>query len=90
MSLEHIFNQNKIQYCDFLKMDCEGAEFEILINTKKLVLKKIRLIAGELHEGLQKRYSTNDLIEHLRANNFQMVIQNGCFYAENNIHRKNI
>jgi len=34
ISLEDIIKQNNISYIDFLKIDCEGAEFDILENTK--------------------------------------------------------
>jgi FkbM family methyltransferase len=34
ISLEDILKQNNISYIDFLKIDCEGAEFDILENTQ--------------------------------------------------------
>jgi hypothetical protein len=34
ISLEDIIKQNNISYIDFLKIDCEGAEFDILENTE--------------------------------------------------------
>ena len=46
-TLDSIFRENKINHCSFLKLDCEGAEFEIIENTK--VLDKIDNIAVELH-----------------------------------------
>ncbi len=39
----------KLGTVDFLKMDCEGAEFSILLETQADVLRKIRRIALEYH-----------------------------------------
>jgi FkbM family methyltransferase len=39
-TLENIFKSNKIEKCDFLKTDVEGAEYEILFNTPEEILKK--------------------------------------------------
>ena len=46
-TLEEIFKKEKIKKCDFLKIDCEGAEYEILYNTPKNILNKIKKIALE-------------------------------------------
>ena len=46
-TLDQIFLENKIQECSFLKLDCEGAEFEIIKNTK--VLDNVKNLAAELH-----------------------------------------
>jgi len=64
-------------------MDCESAEFEILLTTSSSIFKRINYIVGELHEDIQKKYSKKDLIKHLKSNNFDIIIQNGCFYARN-------
>ena len=47
--LREVFRANNIRTCDFLKMDCEGAEYEILMNTPDDILKKIKCIALEYH-----------------------------------------
>src|SRR3989344_235924 len=49
ITLKQVFEMNKISKCNFLKMDCEGAEFEILFNTPKKYLAKIDSIAMEYH-----------------------------------------
>ena len=35
--------------CDFLKIDCEGAEYQIFANMTDETLKKIKRIAAEFH-----------------------------------------
>lgn len=48
-TLEKIFETNQILHCDFLKMDCEGAEFEALLATPSEVFRKISHMAIEYH-----------------------------------------
>jgi FkbM family methyltransferase len=71
-TLKHIFIDNKIKKCDLLKMDCEGAEFEILLNTPQKFLKKIREIRLEYHE-YDKSHRVDDLVEFLNKSNFKIV-----------------
>lgn len=47
--IEEIFRQNELDSCDLLKMDCEGWEYEILLNTSIETLKKVRALAMECH-----------------------------------------
>lgn len=66
-TLDDFFKKNKIKKCKLLKIDCEGSEYEILLNTK--YLDKIEYLAVELHlnEFLKKRgYSFEKLFEHLK------------------------
>jgi FkbM family methyltransferase len=49
VTLEDIFKANHITTCDFLKIDCEGAEYDILLNCPQGVMKKIGLISLEYH-----------------------------------------
>ena len=46
-SLAKIFSENKIKTCHLLKLDCEGAEYEILFATPKNILEKINNIVME-------------------------------------------
>lgn len=58
-SLDDIFIQKRIKYCDFLKIDCEGCEYTIFGNTDKKYLNKIGFIAMEAHlldEKMKKQY----------------------------------
>jgi len=51
ITLKDIFEDNNLTHCDFLKMDCEGAEYEILFNTPPEYLQKIENIVVEYHKG---------------------------------------
>lgn len=48
-SLDEVFKENNIVHCNFLKIDCEGAEYEILSNASVNTLSKIDYIAMEIH-----------------------------------------
>lgn len=50
VSLPTLFRQQGIEACDFFKIDCEGAEYEIFMSLDPSVLKRIGKIACELHE----------------------------------------
>src|SRR3990172_7496415 len=49
ITIKKIFQQNKLDKCDLLKMDIEGAEYNVLLNTPVEVLKTINAIAMECH-----------------------------------------
>ncbi len=55
-SLENVFSKlvfkSGFPKCDLVKMDCEGAEFEILASCSKDLLKKIDVFYIEYHEYL--------------------------------------
>ena len=44
ISLKKIFDENKINKCNFLKLDCEGAEFKILESLPNEYFNKINKI----------------------------------------------
>jgi len=49
ISLGDFIKAHKIPRIDLLKMDCEGAEYEIMLNCPKEIIGKIRRIAMECH-----------------------------------------
>lgn len=49
ITLEDIFRKHNVAYCDLLKIDCEGAEYEILFSTQKELFSKIDKIVMECH-----------------------------------------
>lgn len=49
-TLEKIFQKNRIEKCNLLKLDCEGSEFKIIYSTPKEIFKKIDHIILEYHD----------------------------------------
>ncbi len=70
ITLKEIFENNNITKCDFLKMDCEGTEYEILMNLDDTCLKKIEKICFEFHNIENNPFSINDVIKKLNLNGF--------------------
>lgn len=73
--------------CDFLKMDCEGAEFGILLNLDADTLARIRRICLEYHEWVAP-YSHKDLVRlfedrgwHVRVDPSRVRRELGFLYA---------
>ena len=70
ITLKEFFEINKIKKCDLLKIDVEGAEYQILYSTPDYIFKKIDKIVMEVHkiEGETK----DKLIEFLKNKNFKI------------------
>jgi len=49
ITLKQIFTREKIRTCDLMKIDVEGAEYEILFHTPKALFSRIRAIYVEYH-----------------------------------------
>ncbi|MBR88668.1 MAG: hypothetical protein CMK38_06970 [Porticoccaceae bacterium] len=82
ISLEDIFETNQIEKCRLLKIDCEGAEHEILMNTNKLPA--IEHIRGEFHINQRLKsegYSISKLEKHLR----KYIPKKNLFYTPCNM-----
>lgn len=50
LSLDEIFRINSLHHVDLIKMDCEGAEYEILLTTPAATLQRIERIIMEYHD----------------------------------------
>jgi FkbM family methyltransferase len=68
-TLGEILEQQRIARCDFLKVDCEGAEFEILLETSRPALAHVARIALEYHDNLTPHRHA-ELVDYLRAAGF--------------------
>jgi FkbM family methyltransferase len=73
-SLDQIFEERGIKVCDYMKIDCEGAEFEILFGASAGTLAKIRHICLEYHEGVTA-HTQADLARFLREKGFRVSVQ---------------
>lgn len=72
ISLEDIFLDNKIKRCNYLKIDCEGAEYDILAHCPGYILKKVERIALEFHE-MNSKQNHHDLINILKNGGFRIT-----------------
>ncbi len=73
LSLKDFMAQQNLETIDFLKVDCEGAEFPILLNADSATLDKIKTISMEFHDLPQEGFYSLQLIDHLKKNGFSIV-----------------
>ena len=69
-SLGSFFQEARIEHCDYLKIDCEGAEYDILFNCSQSELKKIDRICMEVHDAITC-HSRVEMVEFLQKNGYK-------------------
>jgi len=69
LSLADALTQLRVDACDLLKLDCEGAEYGILFQAPAEVLARIARIVMEYHDGVAP-HSHQDLVAFLQAHDF--------------------
>jgi len=69
VTLPDLFERYGLGVCQFLKLDCEGAEYEILYGLPPAYYARIEKLAIEYHAraGESKRRQADGLIAHLQA-----------------------
>lgn len=72
-TLEQFILDHKIEQIDFLKMDCEGAEYAILLNASRSVFDKTSTISMEFHDMKNVDFTGNELVKKLEENGFEIV-----------------
>jgi len=88
ITLEEIIDSNQLSQVDFLKMDCEGAEYEILYSTRSSYLQRIRQIRMEYHNIDEGERQVEALKRFLSGNGFVLRHQhatsatNGTIWVE--------
>jgi len=79
ITLKDVFKEFDIKKCNFLKLDCEGCEYEVVLESPKEVLEKIDKISMEFHE--HPKYSVKMLKEKLEECGFNIILKNHMLYA---------
>ena len=70
ISLEDLFARHSIETCDLLKLDCEGAEYDILFNAPDTILQRIYRMVMEYHDGVTA-HTHDELRAFLNDKGFQ-------------------
>jgi len=78
-TLTDIVNDYNIEQIDYLKMDVEGAEYDILLNCPSETLSKIQRIVMEYHEFEGDQRNHRDLVKLLQSNGFHVEVEDGIF-----------
>jgi FkbM family methyltransferase len=89
VSLDQVLDSLQIARCDYLKMDCEGAEYPVFLNASAATLQRIRRLCLEYHDNLTE-FSHHDLVRIFTQHGFSVRITPcpayrhlGLLYAEN-------
>jgi len=88
-TLGRAFERHGITRCDLLKIDCEGAEFEIVLGLEPRILQRIARIVLEYHDHVTA-HTHEELVRFLEAHGFAVIARPnpawrelGFLYAEN-------
>jgi FkbM family methyltransferase len=71
-NLPEILSEEGIPHCDWLKLDCEGAEYAILYSLPASVLKRISMISVETHLGDGPTADNAALADFLERHSFRV------------------
>jgi len=74
ITLERIFRRFEVDHVDYMKLDCEGAEYEILFSASGPTLSRIRKIVGEYHDLGPERHG-GALKKFLTRNGFKTAFK---------------
>ncbi|QND70478.1 FkbM family methyltransferase [Tardiphaga robiniae] len=78
-TLGDFFNSQGIEQCNLLYLNCEGAEFPILLAAEQQALAKCQRILADCHPHLWSKNSITDLKSHLERHGFKTSIIGGGY-----------
>lgn len=81
VTLDEALKEAGIKTCDLLKLDCEGAEYEILFQAPDSVWQGIQRIVMEYHDGVTC-YSHADLEKFLTEKGYRVEVFPNVVHAE--------
>ena len=73
-TLDEVFETFHLENCDLIKIDCEGAEYDILFHTSSSTLQKTKRICLEYHNGITK-FTHLDLVHFLESHGFLVILK---------------
>jgi len=75
-TLQQFFDENHIEKCSFIKFNCEGAEFPILLSSPARLLRRVGAMLVLYHCDLWTKNTPEDLLAHLEASGFECKVIN--------------
>lgn len=73
LTLADLFAEQELQRCDYLKLDCEGAEYDILFSCSDDLLSSVERICMEVHDGVTV-FSRLDMRKFLESKGYSVKI----------------
>jgi len=80
-TIQDIFESNKIEDCDLLKIDIEGGEYDIIYSLPDEYFKKIKNICLECHEVNKEKYNVKSLVEFLKTKDYKVHFKKVIIFA---------
>jgi FkbM family methyltransferase len=74
VSIGQILDDNEVDRVNFLKIDCEGGEYDIVRNVGPHEWRRIDRIVIEFHE-YHKHHRHSDIVQALQENGFDVVVE---------------
>ena len=71
VTLDQVLADLSLSRCDYLKMDCEGAEYGVFFNASPATLEKIERICLEYHDGVTS-HNHDELVRFFELNGFEV------------------
>ena len=75
-TLTDFMADQRIDRCDFLRMNCEGAEFPILLHTPRETLERVGAMLVSYHCDLVADVPLESLVDHVRGAGLEVEIRN--------------
>lgn len=72
ITFKQIMDDNNIKNCDFLKIDTEGTEYDIVMGISKKYLRRIKYISMESTDYAKTWTKNKELVKHLEKNGFKV------------------
>jgi len=73
IAIADIFLDFHLDRVDFIKMDCEGAEYEAIFSTPPEVLAQINTFSIEFHDLKDSHLNSYKLVQYLKGNGFFII-----------------
>ena len=89
ITLPQIIDIFQLEKIDFLKMDCEGSEYDILYNLESALFAKIKVISLEFHDLNEPKKSGHSLALYLTRQGFN-IVEFSYIESISNIHSGHI
>lgn len=82
IQLKEVVENYKLEEIDLLKLDCEGAEYEILYNLDADTWNKVKALSIETHKGNRDGESQSELRLFIKKKGFTTFVKGSKIWAE--------
>lgn len=79
MTLADVMAKHDMPHVDYLKLDCEGAEYDILYDSAPEVFENIACLVVETHPFDEPKQNRDPLAKHLESYGYRVVTDDSAF-----------